>query len=121
MSTPCYSSMHICMCQNFSNQTHSSPEGDRKGVAFTPFQYKQYIIKLKSAIESKLLTNIPTSTSGAECPQIILDQISPADYSQLTQRTFSTPPGVNSTAQKQYSSNQNLSPQALGMITSAIL
>ncbi|MBW0539003.1 hypothetical protein O181_078718 [Austropuccinia psidii MF-1] len=87
--------MHICMCQHFSTQTHSSPEGDRDGVAFTPFQYKQHIKKLKSAIEPKSLPNIPTSASGSEFPQVILDQIFPADYPQLTQSTFSTPQGVN--------------------------
>ncbi|MBW0545283.1 hypothetical protein O181_084998 [Austropuccinia psidii MF-1] len=109
------------MCQHCSTQTHSSPEGDRKGAAFTPLQYKQQIKELKSAIEPKSLPNIPTQASGSEYPQIILDQIFPADYFQLTQSTFSTPPSVNSTAQKPYSSSQNLPPQALGMIISIIL
>ncbi|MBW0469138.1 hypothetical protein O181_008853 [Austropuccinia psidii MF-1] len=108
MSTPRYSSMHICMCQHCSTQTHSSPEGDRKGVAFTPFKYKQHIKKLESAIQPKSLPNIPTSASGSECPQIILDQIFPADYSQFTNSTFSTPPGVNSNAHKPYSSSEAL-------------
>ncbi|MBW0500955.1 hypothetical protein O181_040670 [Austropuccinia psidii MF-1] len=121
MSTPRYSSMHICMCQHCSTQTHSSPEGDRQGVLFTPFRYKQDIKKLKSAIAPKSLSNIPTFASRSEFPQIILDQIFPADYSQFTQRTFFTPLGFNSTAQKPYSGSQNLPPQDLGMIISAIL
>ncbi|MBW0539640.1 hypothetical protein O181_079355 [Austropuccinia psidii MF-1] len=121
MTTCRYSSMCICMCQHCSTQTHSSPEGDRQGVAFTPFQYKQHIKKLKSTIAPKSLPNIPTSASGSECPQILLDQIFPADYSQLTQSTFSTPAGLNSTAQKPYRGSQNLPPQDLGMIISAIL
>ncbi|MBW0547527.1 hypothetical protein O181_087242 [Austropuccinia psidii MF-1] len=100
MSTPCYSSMCICICQYCSAQKHSSPEVNRQGVAFTPFHYKKHIKKFKSAIEPKYLPNIPTLESGSECPQIILDQIFPSDYSQLTQSTFSTPLGVNSTAQK---------------------
>ncbi|MBW0589158.1 hypothetical protein O181_128873 [Austropuccinia psidii MF-1] len=95
-----YSSMRICIGQHCSTQTHSSAEGDRQGVAFTPFQYEQHIKKLKSTIAPRSLTNIPTSASGSECPQILLDQISPADYSQFTQSTFSTPAGLNSTAQK---------------------
>ncbi|MBW0494818.1 hypothetical protein O181_034533 [Austropuccinia psidii MF-1] len=109
------------MCQHCSTQTHSAPEGDRQGVSYTPFQYKQHIKKLKSAIQPKSLPNIPTSASVSECPQIILDQIFQADYSQLTHRTFSTPLGVNSTSQKPYSSSENLPPQDLGMIISAIL
>ncbi|MBW0473941.1 hypothetical protein O181_013656 [Austropuccinia psidii MF-1] len=121
MSTPHDSSLFICICQHCSNQTHSSPEGDTQGVPFTPFQYKQHIKKLKSAIEPKSLPNIPTSASGSECRKIILDQIFQVYYSQLTQSTFSTPPGVNSTSQKSYSSTQNLPPQVLGMIISAIL
>ncbi|MBW0491133.1 hypothetical protein O181_030848 [Austropuccinia psidii MF-1] len=121
MSTPCYSSMCICMCHHCSTQTHSSSKGYRQGVALKSFQYKQHIKKLKSAIEPNSLPNIPTSSSGSECPQIILDQISPAYYSQLTQSTFSTPLGLNSTAQKSYRSSQNLLPKDLGMIISAIL
>ncbi|MBW0590467.1 hypothetical protein O181_130182, partial [Austropuccinia psidii MF-1] len=121
MTTLGYSSMHISMCQHFSTQTHSSTEGDRKEVAFTPFQYKQHIKKLKSTIAPISLPNIPTSTSGSEFPQILLDQISPVDYSKLTQSTFSTPVGLNSTTQKPYSGSQNLPPQDLGMIISAIL
>ncbi|MBW0500936.1 hypothetical protein O181_040651 [Austropuccinia psidii MF-1] len=113
--------MRICMCEQFSNQTHSSPEGDRKGAVFTPFQYKQQIKKLKSTIAPKSLPNIPTSESGSECPPIILDQIFPDDYSQLTQSTFSTPAGLNSTAKKPYSRSQILPPQDLGMTISAIL
>ncbi|MBW0511677.1 hypothetical protein O181_051392 [Austropuccinia psidii MF-1] len=113
--------MCICICKHCSTQTHSPPEGDRKGAAFTPFHYKWHIKKLKSAIELKSLPNIRTSESGSECPQIVLDQIFPADYSQLTQITFSTPQGANSTSQKPYSSSQNLPIQALGMIISAIL
>ncbi|MBW0486640.1 hypothetical protein O181_026355 [Austropuccinia psidii MF-1] len=100
--------MCICMFQYCSTQTHSSPEGDRQGVAFTPFQYKQHIKNLKSAIAPKSLPNIPTDASGSECPQILLDQIFPTDYSQLTQSTFSTPPGLNSTSQKPYSKSPNL-------------
>ncbi|MBW0590452.1 hypothetical protein O181_130167 [Austropuccinia psidii MF-1] len=121
MTTHRYSSMRICMCQHCSTQTHSSPEGDRHGFAFTPFQYKQHIKKLKSTIAPKSLPNIPTSASGSECPQLLLDQIFPADYSPLTQSTFSTAPGLNSTAQKPYSSSQTLPPQDLGMIITAIL
>ncbi|MBW0550723.1 hypothetical protein O181_090438 [Austropuccinia psidii MF-1] len=68
MTTRLYSSTCICMCQHFSTQTHSSPEGDRQGVAFTPFQSKQHIKKLKSTIAPKSLSNIPTSASGSECP-----------------------------------------------------
>ncbi|MBW0513442.1 hypothetical protein O181_053157 [Austropuccinia psidii MF-1] len=100
MTTGCYSSMHICMSQHCSTQTHSSAEGDRQGVAFTPFQYKQHIKKLKSTSAPKSLPNIPTSASRSECLQILLDQIFPDDYSQLTPKTFSTPAGLNSTAQK---------------------
>ncbi|MBW0525890.1 hypothetical protein O181_065605 [Austropuccinia psidii MF-1] len=103
MSTPRYSSMSICMCQHCSTQTHASSEGDRQGASFTPCQYIKHIKKLKSAIKPKSLPNIPTSASASEC------------------LTFSTPPGVNSTAQKQYISSQNLPPQALGMIISAIV
>ncbi|MBW0526266.1 hypothetical protein O181_065981 [Austropuccinia psidii MF-1] len=121
MTTHCYSSMCICMCQHCSTQTHSSPEGDRQGVSFTPFQYKQHIKKLKSAIAPKSLPNIPTSASGSGCPQILLDKPFVADYSQLTQSTFSTPPGLTSTAQKPYSGSPNLSPHDLVMIISAIL
>ncbi|MBW0522792.1 hypothetical protein O181_062507 [Austropuccinia psidii MF-1] len=121
MSTPCYSSMHICMCQHCSTQTNSSPEGDRKAVSFKPFQYKQHIKKLKSANEPKYISNIPTSASRSECPQILWDQIFPTDPSQLTQSTFSTPPGLKSTAQKPYRSSQNLPPQDLGTIISAII
>ncbi|MBW0546308.1 hypothetical protein O181_086023 [Austropuccinia psidii MF-1] len=84
MTTHRYSSMCICMCQHCSTQTHSSPEGDRQGVSFTPFQYKQQINKLKSTIAPGSLPNIPTSASGSEFPQLLLDQIFPADYSQLT-------------------------------------
>ncbi|MBW0592018.1 hypothetical protein O181_131733 [Austropuccinia psidii MF-1] len=95
MPTHRYSSMHICMCQHCSTQTHSSAKGDREGFAFTPFQYKQHIKKLKSTIAPRSLPNIPNSASGSECPQILLDQIFPADYSKLTQSTFSTPEGLN--------------------------
>ncbi|MBW0493754.1 hypothetical protein O181_033469 [Austropuccinia psidii MF-1] len=109
------------MCQHCSTQTHSSPDGDRQGVAFTPFQYKQHIKSLKSTIAPKSLPNIPTSASGSECLQILSDQIIPADYLQLTQGTFSTPEGLNSTAHKPYSGSQNLPPQELEMIISAIL
>ncbi|MBW0506066.1 hypothetical protein O181_045781 [Austropuccinia psidii MF-1] len=121
MSTPCYSSLRIFMCQHCSTKTHSSPEGDRLIVAFIIFQYKQHIKKLKSVIAPKSLPNIPTSASGSECLQILLDQIFPADYSQLTQNTFPTPLGLTSPAQKPYSSRPNLPPQDLGMIISAIL
>ncbi|MBW0508595.1 hypothetical protein O181_048310 [Austropuccinia psidii MF-1] len=88
--------MHICSCQHFSTQTHSSPEGDRQVVAFTPFQYKQNIQNLKSAIAPKFHPN-------------------------LTQSTFSTPPGLTSTAHKPYSISANIPPQDLGMIISGIL
>ncbi|MBW0509907.1 hypothetical protein O181_049622 [Austropuccinia psidii MF-1] len=67
------------------------------------------------------LLHIPTSASGSECPQIILDQIFPADYSQFTKITFSTPLGLTSTAQKPYRGSPNLPSQDLGMIISAIL
>ncbi|MBW0585959.1 hypothetical protein O181_125674 [Austropuccinia psidii MF-1] len=108
MLTRRYSSMRICMCQHCSTQTHCSPESDRHGVSCRPFQYKQHIKKLKSPITPKSLPNIPPSASGCECPQLLLDQIFPADYSQLTQSTFSTVLGLNSTPQKPYSSIQNL-------------
>ncbi|MBW0504592.1 hypothetical protein O181_044307 [Austropuccinia psidii MF-1] len=121
MSTRGYSSMHICMCQHCSTQSHSPPKGDRQVVAFTPFQYKQHIKKLKSAIPPKSLPNMPTSALQSECPQILLDQIFPADYLQLTQSTFSITLARNSTAQKPYRSSQNLPPHDLGMIISAIL
>ncbi|MBW0493408.1 hypothetical protein O181_033123 [Austropuccinia psidii MF-1] len=121
MSTPHYSSMCICMCHQCSIQTNSSPEGDRKGVAFTPFHYKQHVKKLKEAIEPKSPPKIPTSASGPGCLQIILDRIFPADYSQLTHSTFSTTLGINSTAQKAYRSSQNLPWKDLEMIISAIL
>ncbi|MBW0586083.1 hypothetical protein O181_125798 [Austropuccinia psidii MF-1] len=121
MTTHCYSSMHICMCQHCSTQTHSSAEGDREGFAFTCFQYKKHIKNLKSTIAPKSLPKIPTSASGSECPQILLDQIFPSYYSQLTQSTFSTPVGLNSTTQKPYSGSQNLPPQDLGIIISAFL
>ncbi|MBW0529755.1 hypothetical protein O181_069470 [Austropuccinia psidii MF-1] len=93
--------MHIRMCQHCSMQTHSFAEGDRQGVAFTPFQYTQHITKLESPIAPNSLPNIPTSASGSY--------------------TFSTPAGLNSTAQKPYSGSQNLPPQDLGMMISAIL
>ncbi|MBW0580797.1 hypothetical protein O181_120512, partial [Austropuccinia psidii MF-1] len=121
MTTFRYDSMRICMCQHCSTQTHSSTEGDRQGVSFKPFQYKQHIKKLKSTIEPKSLPKIPTSASGSECLQILLDQIFPADYSQLTQSTFSTPAGLNSTSQKPYSGSGKLPQQDLGMIISSIL
>ncbi|MBW0536335.1 hypothetical protein O181_076050 [Austropuccinia psidii MF-1] len=121
MPTPCYSSMHICMWQHCSTQTYPSPEGDRQGVAFTPFQYQQHIQKLKSAIAPTSLPNIPFFASGSEFPQILLDQIFPADYLQLTQITFSTPPGLTFTSQKPYTGSPNLPPQDLGMIISATL
>ncbi|MBW0574629.1 hypothetical protein O181_114344 [Austropuccinia psidii MF-1] len=101
MSTFHYSSMRICMCQ------HSSPEGYRQVVAFKPFQYKQNIKKLKSAISPKSLPNISTSASGSKCPHILLDHIYPADYSQLTQSTFSTPLGLTSTPHNPFSGNPN--------------
>ncbi|MBW0530472.1 hypothetical protein O181_070187 [Austropuccinia psidii MF-1] len=91
--------MRICMCQHCSTQTHSSPEGD---------------------IEPKAIPKIPNLASGSECPQILLDQILPNDYSQLTKSTCSTPPGLNSKALKPYSRSQNLPPQDSGMIISAI-
>ncbi|MBW0577694.1 hypothetical protein O181_117409 [Austropuccinia psidii MF-1] len=121
MSTPCYYSMCTCICQHCSTQTHSSPEGDRKGVAFTPFKYKQHIKKLKSSIEPKSIPNIPTSASGSEFLQIPLDQILPTYHFQLTKITFSAPPVLNPTAKKPYISSQNLPPQDLGMIISAII
>ncbi|MBW0472128.1 hypothetical protein O181_011843 [Austropuccinia psidii MF-1] len=101
-----------------TNLIHSSCNN---GAAFTPFQYKQHIKKLKSAIAPQSLPNIPTTVSGSECPPILLDQIFPADYSQLTQRTFSTPPGLFSTAQKPCSRSPKLPPHNLGIIISAIL
>ncbi|MBW0530289.1 hypothetical protein O181_070004 [Austropuccinia psidii MF-1] len=109
------------MCQHCSTKTHSSAEGDRQGVSFTPFQYKQHIKNSKSAIAPKSLPNMPTSETGSECPQILLDQILQVDYSKLTQSTFSTPVGLNSTSEKPYSGSQNLPPQDLVMIISAIL
>ncbi|MBW0505086.1 hypothetical protein O181_044801 [Austropuccinia psidii MF-1] len=109
------------MCQHCSTQTQSSPEGDRQGVAFTHLQYKQHIKKLKSAIAPKSLPNIPNFASGSECPNILLHQIFPADYPQLTQSTFSTPQGLTSTAQRPYRGSPNLPPQNLGMIIYAII
>ncbi|MBW0529845.1 hypothetical protein O181_069560 [Austropuccinia psidii MF-1] len=109
------------MCQKCPAKTHPSPEGDGQGVALTPFQYKQKIKKLKSAIEPNAIPNIPTLAPGSECPQSLLDQIFPKNYSQLTQSMFSTPQGVNSTALKPYSRSQNLPPQDLRMIIYAIL
>ncbi|MBW0579473.1 hypothetical protein O181_119188 [Austropuccinia psidii MF-1] len=94
MTTRRYSSMRICKCQHCSTQTHSSAEGDRQGVALTPFQYKQHIKNLKSTIAPKYVPNIPTSATGSV--------------------------GLNSTAQKPYNGSQNLPPQDLGMIISAI-
>ncbi|MBW0472561.1 hypothetical protein O181_012276 [Austropuccinia psidii MF-1] len=121
MSTPCYSSMCIWMFHDCSTQKHSSPEGYRKIFSFKTFQYRQHIKKLKSAIKLKSLPNIPTSASGSEFLKIILHQPFSADYSQLNQRAFSTPLGLNSTALKAYRRSQKLSPQDLGMIISAIL
>ncbi|MBW0557927.1 hypothetical protein O181_097642 [Austropuccinia psidii MF-1] len=121
MTTRRYSSMHICIFQHCLTQIHSSPEGDRQGGSFRPFQYKQHIKKLESSISPKSLPNIPTSASGSECLQVLLDHIFPADYSQLTQNTFSTPWGLTSTACKPYSGSPNLSPHDLGMIISPIL
>ncbi|MBW0509563.1 hypothetical protein O181_049278 [Austropuccinia psidii MF-1] len=84
MSTHRYSSICICMCQYFSTQTQSSPEGDSHRAVFTPFQYKQNIKKLKSTIAPESLQKIPTSASGSEGPQILMDQNFPANYSRLT-------------------------------------
>ncbi|MBW0487229.1 hypothetical protein O181_026944 [Austropuccinia psidii MF-1] len=109
------------MCQHCSTKSHSSSEGDRQGVAFTPFQYKKHIKKLKSAIAPKSLPKIPTSASGSEFLQILLDQIFPSDYSQSTQSTFSTPRGLTSTAQKPYSGSPNLPPHSLAIIIFPIL
>ncbi|MBW0535330.1 hypothetical protein O181_075045 [Austropuccinia psidii MF-1] len=108
------------MCQHCSTPTHSFPEGDRQGVAVTPLQYKQHIKKLKLAIEPKSLPKNPTSASGSECLKILLDHIFPAYYSQFTQSTFSTPPGLTSTAQNPYSRSPNLPPKDVGMIISGI-
>ncbi|MBW0568910.1 hypothetical protein O181_108625 [Austropuccinia psidii MF-1] len=96
MTTRRYSSMRICMCQHCSTQTHSSPEGDRPGVAFTPFQYKQHM----------KISNQPLHPNFFQT-FLLLHQY----------RT----PGLNSTAQKPYRSSQTLPPQDLGMIISAIL
>ncbi|MBW0567485.1 hypothetical protein O181_107200 [Austropuccinia psidii MF-1] len=109
------------MFKHCSAQTHSSPEGNRQGASFTSFQYKQHIKNLKSTIAPRSLANIPTSASGSECQQILLDQIFPADCSQFSQSTFSTPAGLESNAHKPYSGSQNLPPQDLGMIISAII
>ncbi|MBW0460311.1 hypothetical protein O181_000026 [Austropuccinia psidii MF-1] len=64
------------------------------------YRWDKILNWLKSAIAPKTLPNIPPSASGLECPQILFDQIFPADYCQLTQTTFSKPPGLTSTAQK---------------------
>ncbi|MBW0491668.1 hypothetical protein O181_031383 [Austropuccinia psidii MF-1] len=109
------------MCQHCSTKTHSSPESDSEGVSFKNFQYKQHIKKLKKAIAPKSLPHIPTSASGSKFSQSLLDQVFPADYSQFTQSTIITPPGLTSTAQKAYSGSPDLPPQDLGMIMSAIL
>ncbi|MBW0484526.1 hypothetical protein O181_024241 [Austropuccinia psidii MF-1] len=42
------------MCQHCSTQTHSSPEGDRQGVAFTPFQYKQHISQISMPVSANM-------------------------------------------------------------------
>ncbi|MBW0473644.1 hypothetical protein O181_013359 [Austropuccinia psidii MF-1] len=89
------------MCQHCSAQAQSYPEGNRQGVSFTPFQNKPHIEKLKSAISPESIPNIPTSASASD--------------------TFSTPPVLNSTAQKSYSWSKNIPPQDLGVIMSAIL
>ncbi|MBW0581927.1 hypothetical protein O181_121642 [Austropuccinia psidii MF-1] len=117
MSAPRYSSMGICMFQPFSTKTHSCSKGDRQGVAFTPYQHKQHIKKLKSAIEPKILT----FASGSDCPKTCLVPIFPKDYYQLTQSTFFPQWGLNQTALKEYSGSQKLPPQDLGMIISPIL
>ncbi|MBW0518095.1 hypothetical protein O181_057810 [Austropuccinia psidii MF-1] len=109
------------MCQHCSTQTHTAPEGNRQGVAFTPFQCKQHMKNLKSGIESNVIPNIPNFKSGSQCPQVLLDQIFPNDCSQLTQRMFPTSPGLNSTALKPYSGSQKLTPKDLQMIIPAIL
>ncbi|MBW0465222.1 hypothetical protein O181_004937 [Austropuccinia psidii MF-1] len=108
---------------HFTNRTPSmvKPAVSPCGAAFTPFQYKQHIQKLKSAIEPNAIPNIPSLEAGSEFPKISWDKIFPKDYSQLTQRTFSTAWGLNSTALKPYSRSQKLPPQDLGMIISAIL
>ncbi|MBW0498260.1 hypothetical protein O181_037975 [Austropuccinia psidii MF-1] len=95
MSGRPYSSMQICICEHWSTQKNSSPEGDRQAVSLKSFQYKQHIKNLKSALAPKSLPNIPTSALGSEFPQIILYQILPADFSQLTQNTFSTSLSLN--------------------------
>ncbi|MBW0502982.1 hypothetical protein O181_042697 [Austropuccinia psidii MF-1] len=86
--------MGICLCQHCSTQPHSSPDGDRPGSSFTPFQHKRHIEKVKLTIEPKSIPKIPTSASGSEFPQIFLDY-----YSKLTKSTFSTPEERNSIAQ----------------------
>ncbi|MBW0526308.1 hypothetical protein O181_066023 [Austropuccinia psidii MF-1] len=77
--------MGICMCQNFSTQTHSSPEGDRQGVAFTPFQYKQHMKKLKSGIEPNDIPSIPNFTSGSESlkPYSRSQKLTPPDLGMI--------------------------------------
>ncbi|MBW0510543.1 hypothetical protein O181_050258 [Austropuccinia psidii MF-1] len=78
MTTRNYSTMCIFMRQHCSTPTDSSAEGDRQGAAFTTLQYKQHIRNLKSTIAPKSLPNIPTSASGSEWTQILLDEIFPA-------------------------------------------
>ncbi|MBW0581896.1 hypothetical protein O181_121611 [Austropuccinia psidii MF-1] len=109
------------MCQRCLTQTHSSPKGNRQGASFTPFQYKHHIKKIKSTIVPKYLSKIPTSASGSECLQILLDKFLSANYSKLTQSTFSTLAGLDSTSHKPYSGIQTLPPQDLGMKIFAIL
>ncbi|MBW0537907.1 hypothetical protein O181_077622 [Austropuccinia psidii MF-1] len=75
--------MHICMCQNCTTQTHSSPEGDRQGVSFTPLQYKHHIKQLKSAIAPKSLPNIPTSASASECLENSIQSNFPSGLSSI--------------------------------------
>ncbi|MBW0474591.1 hypothetical protein O181_014306 [Austropuccinia psidii MF-1] len=104
------------MCQHCATKTNSSPKVDMKGVAFTPFQYKNHIQNSKAAIETRFIPNFPTSASDFESLPIF-----PNDYSQLTHTTFSTPSGLNSTAQKPYSGSQNPPLEDLGIIISAIL
>ncbi|MBW0480826.1 hypothetical protein O181_020541 [Austropuccinia psidii MF-1] len=109
------------MCQHCSSQTSSSTESDRQGVALRTLQYNQHIKELKLPIECKYISNIPTSESGSEFPQMFLDNVFANDYYLLTQSTFSTLLGLNSTVQKPYSWIQNPPPQEPGIIMSSIL
>ncbi|MBW0466034.1 hypothetical protein O181_005749 [Austropuccinia psidii MF-1] len=84
MSTHHYSPMCICIRQCFSTQTHYSPEGDGQGVAFTPFQYKQHIKQLKSAIFTQSTFSTPLGlTSTTQKPYSGSPNLPPQDLGMI--------------------------------------